>query len=183
MDFRFSSIREASTEWQMFSAADPKCQWREPMRPLCLGYAGRGTIDPHKQASAVGDSDTALRLIVQVDSRMVPRAHGAVAEYCCALHYSGLLTSRPYFGAKSMSRAMVVALGGPDGPTQLTTGSAISAQKFSNPAGVKMTNPFPGPAPIFWYVWTVPLGTRKKEPGPASTVRRPRRNENLPSIM
>src|SRR5262249_10613675 len=26
MDFRFSSIREASTEWQIFSAADPKCQ-------------------------------------------------------------------------------------------------------------------------------------------------------------
>jgi hypothetical protein len=95
----------------------------------------------------------------------------------------GPLTSRPYFGARSMSRAMLSALGGPDGPAQLTTGSAISAQKFSNPAGVKMTNPFPGPAPMFWYVWTVPLGTRKKEPGLASTVRLPSRNENLPSIM
>lgn len=26
MDLRFSSRREASTEWQMFAAADPNCQ-------------------------------------------------------------------------------------------------------------------------------------------------------------
>ncbi len=51
-----------------------------------------------------------------------------------------------------MRRAMVSGLGGPDGPARLTTGSAISAQNFSNPAGVKMTSAFPGLVPMFWYV-------------------------------
>jgi len=48
MDLRFSSKREALTEWQMFAAADAKCQMVRTgqMRSLSMAYGGRGTIDP-----------------------------------------------------------------------------------------------------------------------------------------
>ena len=97
-------------------------------------------------------ADPRVRRFVRMGRRVLESASG----------YQGLLISRPYFGARSISRAIISGLGGPDGPSNLTTGSPISVQRFSNPAGVKMTNAFPGLVPMFWYVCRVPLGTPGK---------------------
>src|SRR5215469_414634 len=74
-------------------------------------------------------ADPRARSFVRMGRRVLESASGYIAQ--------GLLISRRYFGARSISRAIISGLGGPDGPSNMTTGSPISVQRFSNPTGVQ----------------------------------------------